>query len=351
MNPKYPALINTEILLMQTEFQRLRDSLLEVQFDERRKRPLLYWSKPDDRRLPMALIDLTVDQLLSKPFEELCLTRGIGVKKLHMLLELLVRVISGDPQLPESEPSSPQSAVPNNATKISDALVDFNSRAVTEGQWAKWKTTVAKHRLHSLPLGRLARDLTEMTSVIWATPLGNYLPYSLDELRQLRTYGEKRVRSILEVFYTIDLCLTNMPEGGHIYLRLEPRYVSEVESTIFELVGMMMAPQPKIVQQSVIKPILDQLRTDMGDFAHDLVRDRVGSGARPKAIREQSEELGLTRARLYQVLEECALAAHVRWPQGRVVLNELMVFLTNRDGMDKVVRQLHQLIITLYPTK
>ncbi len=336
---------------MQTEFQKLRETLLQNQYDDRRKRPLLYWSKPDDRRLPMALIDMTVDQLLSRPFDELCLTRGIGVKKLRMLLELLERAIASDPQMPEPEIMGSDATVPNHAERLLEALVSFNSRAVTEGQWAKWKTTVAKHRLHALPLGRLARDLMEMTSVIWNTPLGNYLPYSLDELRQLRTYGEKRVRSILEVFYTIDLAMAGLPEGGHLVLRLEPRYVYDVEAAIFEMMSRAVPPQARVIQQMVINPILDQLKLDMGDFAHELVRDRIGSGTKAKAIREQSEELGLTRARLYQVLEECALASHVRWPQGRVILNELMVYLTNREGMEKIVRQLHQLLITLYPAK
>lgn len=348
---KHPALINTEVLLMQTEFNELREKLLQPQLADRRKRPILYWSKPDDRRLPMALIDLTVDQLLGTSFEELCLTRGIGVKKLRMLLELLERTIAGDPQLPEPEVSGNETMVPNYAAKLTEALETFNSRAVTEGQWAKWKTSVARHRLNSMPLGRLARSLIEITSVIWNSPLGNYLPYSLEELRQLRTYGEKRVSSILEVFYTIDLSMTAMPEGGHLILRLEPKVVYEVETAIFNIMSQVTIPQAKVVQQMVITPVLNQLRLDMGDFAFDLVRDRVGAGAKAKAIREQSEELGLTRARLYQVLEECALAAHVRWPQGRVMLNELMVFLTNRDGMDRVVRQLHQLIITLYPSK
>lgn len=351
MNMKHPALVNTEVLLMQTEFNKLRENLLQPQFADRRKRPILYWSKPDDRRLPMALIDLTVDQLLGMSFEDLCLTRGIGVKKLRMLLELLERTIAGDPQLPEPVASGNETMVPNHAAKLTEALETFNSRAVTEGQWAKWKTTVARHRLNSLPLGRLARNLIEITSVIWNSPLGNYLPYSLEELRQLRTYGEKRVSSILEVFYTIDLSMTAMPEGGHLILRLEPRVVYEIETAIFDIMSHVAIPQAKVVQQMVITPVLNQLRIDMGDFAYDLVRDRVGAGAKAKAIREQSEELGLTRARLYQVLEECALAAHVRWPQGRVMLNELMVFLTNREGMEKVVRQLHQLIITLYPSK
>jgi len=350
VNQKNPGLMTAEVLLMQSEFQAVRETLLQSKYVERRRKPIVYWSKPDDRRLPLALIDQTVDQVLAKSFEELCLTRGIGVKKLRMMIELLERAIAGDPQLPEIESTSSPS-VPAQATKIAQALDSFNSRAVTEGQWSKWKTTVAKHRLHGLPLGRLARDLNEITSVIWATPLGNYLPYSLEELRQLKTYGEKRVRSILEVFYTIDLCLSAVPEGGHMALRLEPRYVYEVESAILEMMAQPNPPAAKVIQQSLIKPVLDQLKLDMGQMAYDLVKDRVGSGAKAKAIREQSEEFGLTRARLYQVLEECSLAAHVRWPHGRILLNELMIYLTGRDGQEKVVKQLHQLMITLYPVK
>ena len=46
-------------------------------------------------------------------------------------------------------------------------------------------------------------SLQELPTVIWNSPLSTFLDYSLAELRQLKTYGEKRVRVVLEVFHAV----------------------------------------------------------------------------------------------------------------------------------------------------
>lgn len=342
--------LTAESFRLRTQFEAVRETLLDPKFDERRRKPLAYWSMPNDRRLPLAFMDRVVASILETPFDELYSTPGIGDKKIRMLIELLNRAVHGDPLSAEIDQEAVASN-PSMATILREALDTFNHRAVTEGEWAKWKVTVARHRLQQVPLGRLARALTEMTSVIWGTPLGYYLPYSLEELRHLKTHGDKRVRSILEVFYMVDLHLANVPAGGHISVRLDPMFVVDVESAFVEIIGQSQVPSERKVQQTIIRPIVEQLKNDIGDNGFELVRKRIGFDTEIRGVRDQSEELGLTRARVYQILEECAQAIQVRWPRGRLLLNDLMANLASRDGAERVVNQIQQLQTLLFPLR
>jgi len=77
-------------------FIRVREKLLRPQFADRLDRPVAYWALPNDRRLPLALIDRGVRELLTTPFESLYDTPGVGPKKLASLVGLLERVTQFD---------------------------------------------------------------------------------------------------------------------------------------------------------------------------------------------------------------------------------------------------------------
>lgn len=343
--------MTAEIFRLRNQFEAVKEKLLTVGYEERIKKPLSYWSMPNDRRLPMAFMDRAITTILATAFEDLCSTTGIGEKKLQMLIELLHRAIEGDPQAPPQPANTASLTNPTFASELELALDAFNHRNVTEGQWAKWKATIVRHRLQQIPLGRLARALSEVTTVIWTMPLGYYLAYSLDELRHLKTHGDKRVRSILEVFYTIELYMNNVPAGGHISVRLDPQFSVDVENAFLEIVNQSQLPTEKKVQQMVLKPIVEQLKLDVSELAYDLVRKRIGLDTEAKGVRDQSIALGLTRARVYQIMEECSEAIQVRWPRGRLLLGDLLIHLADRKGADHVVKQMQHLQTLLYPSR
>jgi hypothetical protein len=43
----------------------------------------------------------------------------------------------------------------------------------------------------------------------------------------------------------------------------------------------------------------------------------------PQTVRQQSRRMGVTRARVYQLLEECSEVMDVRWPEGHAKLHAL----------------------------
>ena len=70
-------------------------------------------------------------------------------------------------------------------------------------------------------------------------------------------------------------------------------------------------------------PLLEQILIDSGEAVYSLARDRLGVGVPRRTVREQARELGVTRARIYQLLEDCGKVMHVRWPEGRSRFQQL----------------------------
>ena len=70
-------------------------------------------------------------------------------------------------------------------------------------------------------------------------------------------------------------------------------------------------------------PLLEQLQTDVGPTVSRLAEGRLGVNGSPQSVRQQAKRMGVTRARVYQLLEDCANVMRVRWPEGRCLLEFL----------------------------
>ncbi len=82
-------------------------------------------------------------------------------------------------------------------------------------------------------------------------------------------------------------------------------------------------PSPEEVRNRLSVPLLDQLRIDAGDTVYGLSAGRLGVEGNPQSVRHQSRQMGVTRARIYQLLEDCARVMEVRWPEGKAQLARL----------------------------
>ena len=213
-----------------SSFQSLRKTLLEDKFADRLEKPLAYWAMPNDRRLPLAFLGRTIKDLLDTPFEELSATPGIGQKKISSLVKLLSRATKDHPP-----------AVPFGMNDLADAKraaeklaakkpkVNFDPAIVSEALWTQWLETARKHGVGRELLGRLAPTLQALPTVIWQTPLEFYMQYSVSEIRQLKTHGEKRVRVVLEVFHIVHEMLVDVSADRHLSVRLVPKFIEPLE--------------------------------------------------------------------------------------------------------------------------
>lgn len=296
-------------------YERLRRRLLDIDDDGRLDRQLSYWVLPTDRRLPIAFLDRDLRALLDKPFDALVNTPGVGQKKIEGFFELLRRAARG-----EADDNSTAAA----ASKA--APVDrsgFDPTVVSESLWSSWCETVRLHGFTEHALGRLAPTLRSLPTVIWHTPLGEYAGRSLAEIRGLRTHGEKRVQAILEVFCTIHEAVSTSARSESLDIELVPRFIPPLAHWAQEALAADSAPSLPDLRRHFAQPLVTQIDVDLGPQVAQLASGRLGIGGDSASVKQQAEQLGVTRARVYQLLEDCSRALAVRWPEGRWLMAPL----------------------------
>lgn len=318
-------------------FDALCETLQQPQYAERIEKPLAFWALPNDRRLPMALLGLPLKTLIGSKFEDLAETPGIGRKKINSLIKLLARATKQQPPglekvVPiESHNGSKEGGSKGGGLKGSgskgggskELASGFDPATISELVWEEWRNTVQKFGIGHEPLGRLAPTLERLPTVIWRTPLATYCDYTIAEIRELKTHGQKRINSILEVFYGVHSLLRDTPVDGYLRMRLTPAFILPIEKWARETIYHRRNPSPQDLKEHVIDPLIAQVRVDAGGVVSRLCEERIGLRGNPARVQFQAKRLGVTRARVYQLFEMCADVMSVRWPEGAGLLTEL----------------------------
>jgi hypothetical protein len=331
-----------------SHFETLKKTLQGEQYEARLNRQLAFWALPSDRRLPTALLGMTLRELLSQPFNQLAATAGIGHKKLETLIKLLVRATK------EDGPEVAMENLPGADEQPADGRDEegrFDPNRVSEVVWLKWRETARRHGVGNEKLGRLTPSLQSLPSVVWNMPLGYYLDLTLGQIRELKTHGEKRVSVVLEVFHTLHEVFSHVDPKGDLTVRLAPRSITSAEEWMAEARTRTTPPTRQEIEQHLIEPLAQQLGIDAGDTVAALARGRLGVGSDPESVRNQSKSLGVTRARVYQMLEECHNVLCIRWPDGRRQLDEFAQWLDENYASAEAANVMASLRELLYPLK
>ena len=327
-----------------SSFEEICAELRKPDCAERLGKPLGHWALPNDRRLPWAFLHRSVNELIDTPFEELSATPGIGQKKLRSLIDLLHRVARDEPERAEKEHSPP---MPNS----DESNGVFDADLVSESLWLKWREMARQSGLGGEKLGRLAPTLETLPTVIWHKTLEEFLDYSLQEIRDMKTYGEKRVRALLEVFYVAQRAAKALEGVPHLSLKLTPRFVTEIEEWLTQALASDEPPTADHIRVRLAEPLIEQIRIDLGEGIHELVVERIGLRSGPKSVRSQSQRLGVTRARVYQLFDECARVMAVRWPEGKSQMDRLGAQLERTGGDAEAVRLFQNVRNLVFPPK
>lgn len=306
-----------------SRFEKLRAELLTEEFADRLDKPLAFWALPADRRLPLAFMGCTIRELLEAPFDDLLATPGVGQKKINSLVKLLARVAKENPTEDQSAALSDAIAEAESIEPSADGE-PFNPNVVSEALWAHWRECVLQHGLGRETLGRFAPSLDNLPRVLWQTPLETYTGLPLNKIRQLKTHGEKRVAAVLEVFAELNKILGRLGPPGALSVRIVPRFVSELEAWISGVLSREGTPTDDEIRTRFILPLVRQVRIDAGEHIAELAENRLGLRGEDASVREVAEQLGLTRARIYQLLADVGCMMSVRWPEGQKLVGRLV---------------------------
>jgi hypothetical protein len=337
------AISNDRYRLVGT-YERLRKALLEQPDDGRLDKALSYWVLPTDRRLPIAFLDRSLRELMSRPLEELMTTPGVGQKKILGFFDLLKR--AGKTTLPDA----PFGLGGNETSKRSQKPAcagGFDSSVVSESLWSGWCETVKHYGMGYEKLGRLAPTLQSLPTVIWHSRLDEYANRSLAEIRSLKTHGEKRVHAILEVFCTVHEALATATLQENVDVVILPRFVPPLRRWLLDAIDVAELPSSDELRKHVVNPLIRQIRIDLGDQVADLAAARLSLDENAPSVKQQADAIGVTRARVYQLLEDCGKVMEVRWPEGRWLLAPLATRFGASDP--ETIGLLHGIIDLFYP--
>jgi hypothetical protein len=305
-------------------FESLRKILRTDTYVEHLDKPLAYWALPTDRRLPLAFLSRALRELLDASFDELAQTPGIGQKKMKSFVKLLARVANTDPADLPTEINdfylglkNPSAHDPNCSDK------GFDQSAISELQWEQWRESVMRHGLGQEKLGRFASTLRSMTKVIWNSPLAAYIGYTLADIQAMKTHGKRRLNAILEVFYNLHTLVADMGSHEHLVLRIAPRLIDGVEQWVGQSLQKPGLPSNAEIFQNFVSPLLEQIRLDAPQQIVTMAENRLGVRGPITSVRQVARTMGLTRARVYQLLNEINDIMTVRWPLGRHQVYEL----------------------------
>jgi hypothetical protein len=292
-----------------------------------------------------------LQDLLQAPYAELAATPGIGQKKMRSFVKLLSRVANTDAA---ELPSDPAFLAENGkrGPRQDSGGNGFDPAAVSEMVWAQWRASVVQHGFGKEILGRLAPSLKDMSRVIWNTPLETYADCTLAEMRAMKTHGEKRIGAILEVFHGIHAVVAQMGTQEHLAVRIVPRLIDAVDTWVGQTLQRPGIPGEREIFDSFISPLLKQIRCDASRQIVHLAENRLGIHGPVTSVRQAARELGLTRARIYQLLNEINDILTVRWPLGRHQVYELHdKFQAELDNADPApnLEQFHAAVELFYP--
>lgn len=305
---------------LNSRFEALRKKLLADRNSARLEKPLAYWALPRDRRLPLAFLDRPLGELLNTPFDDLYRTPGVGHKKIESLVRLLSRAARDREPMDETKPVE----VNGDHVAVDEVGDEFDPASVSESIWSRWQIAVRRNGLGPLPLGRFAPSLQRLPRVLWSVELETYLDRTLQDIRQLKTHGEKRVAAVLEVFDALYRVIGNLDPSrpGTLAVRIMPPFVAEIESWIYEVRFEGAPISAELLDTHFYRPMLAQIEGDAGKQVAELAAGRLGLDDTTGTVRQVARRMGLTRARIYQLLAEVGAIMDVRWPTGAALVSD-----------------------------
>lgn len=343
MTCKRPA--SVEAMCLQGEFETIRKVLLADCYAPHRQRPLSDWVENGDRRLPLPFLSRSVGEILQTPFETLRGTPGVGQRKLRTLICLLERVRATPPQVLCDRAGATDATTSRWTYGLSE---DFDPHKVSDVLWEQWRQTVCRLGIEDEPLGRFAGSLRSLVRTLWWQPLRQYMNCTLAELHKLRVHGERRINSILEVFYHIHQLARDIPADTPLSFRLAPRAILKAESWVARtLTEVKNSFTLQALQTELVAPLLAQLRADAKPILAEIAQARLESSPGGNSIRQIARRFQLTRARIYQLLHEIAEIVHVRWPTGRYLVRLLRDRLQQEHTLNETAVAVNQLNLCL----
>lgn len=316
-----------------TEFTRLKSLIEQFAGHEHLDSTLADWLEPDDDSIPYKFLTWRIRKILNTPFRVFAASWSTE-DRLKRFVDLLVRV---------HQTTSSATGVADEKTTVGArraAEPDPTERhlAVSGTAWRTWCETIERHDLSSTTLGALAASLDDLPGSFWTRPLREFTSKTYLELSETRGLGPRKMSVVVDLFRELASQLDAVPAKSSLGVILLPKPIRELSMWLFEVLEERRIPTIDEIATSFCRPLLTQLQTDLAPEVAAIVVRRLGFDGKPETLADIADDVGLTRERVRQLTQRATKVLHVRWPQGKHLLDDLYeLFRSAPDAQDQVV--------------
>jgi hypothetical protein len=132
---------------------------------------------------------------------------------------------------------------------------------------------------------------------------------------------------------------------------LTPEPIRQLHDWVVDQLAGSQVPSEREVYEQFARPFIGLIKIDCGPTVARLVEERLGVDAEPRSVREQARQLGVTRARIYQLLDDVGRVMSVRWTEGKSNLDRLTAHYSSLEQRQGELRLFFGLCELGFPEK
>jgi hypothetical protein len=136
-------------------------------------------------------------------------------------------------------------------------------------------------------------------------------------------HGEHRRRLVVDVFRSPGRSLSAIPADSHLKVCVMSAAIRDVSAWIESVLLRECVPDPDELHHCMVHPLLAQLDIDLGPEIREMVERRIGLSGERESFEQIAQTFRLTRERIRQLTNRAPDVFHVRWPEGRYLLDNL----------------------------
>jgi hypothetical protein len=301
--------------------------------DEHLDSTLSDWLEPNDDDIPYRFLSWRIRRILNTSFRVFS-SSWATEDRLAMFVELLRRVY----QTTASITGVPDETATSGNHRFVNSDPTERHLAVSGTAWRTWCEVVERHNLSATSLGALAGSLEDLPGSFWDLPLREFTSKTYLELSETRGLGARKMSVVVDLFRELASQLDSVPAKSSLGVILLPKSIRDVSFWLYEVLEERRIPTSSEIATSFCRPLLTQLQTDLSPQVASIVVRRLGVDGKPETLAEIADDVGLTRERVRQLTLRATKVLHVRWPQGKHLLDDLYELLQSAtDAQEQVV--------------
>ena len=201
--------------------------------------------------------------------------------------------------------------------------------------WRNFVATIESAGYAPEPVGRYARSLQQFPRRLWPLPFAQFLTEPLRSRQQRPWLGPKKQDLLNQIVQDLAVTLTGLHASSAIPPRIRTAGFAEVERQLWTAIVEPRLAGASQIQRSVFPWILDELERDAGVRTRQLFANRLLPSIPPITPTEHAGQLGITRARYYQLLQQGRAILRFRWPEGPAILSALADRVSQETGLGR----------------